>query len=298
MIKNFILSKIKEKCSVELNSINEVIFFFQILKQNNLNIKECHIQINDDNIFNEFLKYYCCLNDVYIYTNYNNIKAWKDKSQQYNFYFIYCIESFLLENKQNINNSDFTLLLLDPNNNLNIFINNPEWILYKDIIHKIYIEPNYLSTNWTIRKIEEYKTVLDTLFSAQLYHFAYNYSLFFNNFSIQNILNAKFYEKDNQIYINLINNKIGIDKICSNYDYLSGISIDDSGCINIINENVFLNMYFTNNKKNNQNFFGLNAISSGDWMIQNNFYNKLKQVREEIISYRFDQAERIYYESN
>lgn len=295
MIKNFILSKIEQKCSVDFNNIEDVKFFFQILKNNKINIQECHIQINTKDIFNEFLLQYCRIKKVYIYTNFLNIKLWKEQSKKYNFIFIYCINNFSLKDKENILNSDFTLLYLDPTNNLDIFIDNPNWILCKDIISKIYIEPNYLSLKWDNRGVEKYKIIIDTLLSAQLNFFAYDYKQFLKNFSIDNILNMPFYEKNNCVYINLIQNTIGFDKICSEYKFLSGINIDNSGIINIYNANMFLNMYILNSKKKDKNFFGLNAISSGDWMISQSFYFQLKNSRKEVIIYRFNQIERIIY---
>ena len=54
---------------------------------------------------------------------------------------------------------------------------------------------------------------------------------------------------------------------------------------------MFLNMYFLNLK--NKNFFGLNAICSGDWMVSKSFYFQLKNIQKENMSYRFNQIERI-----
>lgn len=292
MIKDFILKKIEEKCSVDLIHVEDVKLFFQIIKNNNMNLQECHIQIDNDDIFNEFISLFYGIQKVYIYTKYNNIKQWKKQSKQYPFTFIYCISDFNTKNKQNIIDSDFTLLSIDPDINLNNFINNPNWTLFKDIIYSIYIEPNFLSLKWNEEKIERYRLILDTLFSAWLNSFSYNYNLFLTKFSYNSVLNMPFYEKDNCIYINLIKKTVGFDKICSNYTFLSGIQINESGIINVLNANMFLNMYFLNLK--NKNFFGLNAICSGDWMVSTkSFYFQLKNIQKENMFYRFNQIERI-----
>lgn len=289
ILNNYILNTFKDNIEVIISSQEEEQFFFQLLN---------YYQVKPRKI-NVYLKDSACLTSIIwtLYTIYDgqkiNLQIFLQDTDLTKINFSYLkflqnklIFSLFLEtgyflDKTNYQYADYfdkIILKVSPKN---IFATPEEdWIIYKNIYHKIYLEEDY-SQIWSEQEIEKFLTLLDKTISCKLSSCDFNTERFLRTHPIQNY----FYNTDNPCFCINCNNKTIIPRyylteeifqagiINNDYTIELGASYNVFFQIVLVNKNLRINCLtcpIVNQCKKEDEFIRL--LQNGDIAIPSLFY--------------------------